>query len=172
MTIHPLFIEQSRHSAWADALVFSAIIGRPEAEGDASILKRLRHQHLAQKAFLDFWTGQPIDHRQAQSLDIRALAAFVRDLHAGMMPYVASVREESLDRFVELPSKRVMAERLGFEPGDPTLSETFMHLFSHNAYHRGQVCARLRELGFDPPGTDYIVWIWERKPEPSWAFLS
>ena len=172
MDIPGLFSDQARHSAWADALVLDAIIGRPEAELDEHVLARLRHQFLAQKAFLDFWRELPIDHRRTQTLDAAALASFAREVDMATIAFFDSVVEEGLATPVDLPSKGVVGDRLGFEPGDPSLAETFLQVFSHNAYHRGQVCSRLRELGIEPPVTDLIVWIWNHKPDPSWTFLS
>lgn len=163
-----LFGEQTRQTAWADALVLSAIIGRQAAEEDAQILEKLRHQHLVQRAFLDFWRGLPIDPHLTKSLDIHALSVFARAVHEETARFHESVQQEELDRIVDLPSKCLMAERLGFEPGDPTLAQTFLQVFSHSAYHRGQICARLREIGIDPPMTDFIVWIWSHQPEPCW----
>jgi len=168
MDIPEFFGEQARYTAWADAVVLSAILGDKGAMQDVQLLTRLRHQHLVQRAFLDFWQGKPIDHRLTQSLGMSALASFARDLHADAMRFHESVGAEELQRVVDLPSKSLIAGRLGFEPGDATLAQTFQQVFAHSSYHRGQVCARLRELGIDPPMTDFIVWIWAHKPDPSW----
>ena len=40
---------------------------------------------------------------------------------------------------------------------------------SHSTYHRGQVNARLREVGGTPPLVDYIAWIWFGRPAPNWS---
>lgn len=166
-----LFTGQARHSAWADASVLEAILGRPEVELDEYVLAKLRHQFLAQRAFLDLWRGRQPDHGLTQALDCRALADFARELHGETIACFNSVRDDELERIVDLPSKKLMAERLGFQPGEPTLAETFLQVYAHNTYHRGQVCSRLRELGIEPPVTDLVVWIWRHRPEPSWSFL-
>lgn len=31
-------------------------------------------------------------------------------------------------------------------------------MFTHGAYHRGQIATRLRSIGVDPPATDFIFW--------------
>jgi uncharacterized damage-inducible protein DinB len=31
------------------------------------------------------------------------------------------------------------------------------HVVNHGTYHRGQVAAMLRQLGYSPPPTDYLV---------------
>jgi len=160
MEITELFREQARQAEWADALVLAAVIGNPEAGRDEIILAKLRHQHLVQQAFLNFWQGLPIDPNLTRSLEIEALARFARQVHGETSRYHETVCEADLDRIVDMPSKKMIAERLGFEPGDPSLAQTFLQVFSHSAYHRGQVSARLRELGVEPPMTDFIVWIW------------
>ena len=40
---------------------------------------------------------------------------------------------------------------------------------SHSTYHRGQVNARLREIGAEPPLVDYIAWLWFDRPAPTGA---
>jgi uncharacterized damage-inducible protein DinB len=39
----------------------------------------------------------------------------------------------------------------------------------HTQHHRGQVCTRLREVGGEPPTVDFIVWLWENRPDPTWT---
>ena len=39
------------------------------------------------------------------------------------------------------------------------------HLVNHSTYHRGQVAAKLKRLGFDPPGTDLVLWAFEQIPQ-------
>jgi len=41
----------------------------------------------------------------------------------------------------------------------------------HSTHHRGQVNARLRELGGEPPLADFIVWLWWGRPAASWTML-
>lgn len=33
------------------------------------------------------------------------------------------------------------------------------HVVNHGTYHRGQISMRVRQLGGQPPSTDYIVWL-------------
>jgi uncharacterized damage-inducible protein DinB len=39
----------------------------------------------------------------------------------------------------------------------------------HSAYHRGQVASQLRELGGEPPLTDFVAWIWLDRPPADWG---
>jgi uncharacterized damage-inducible protein DinB len=36
------------------------------------------------------------------------------------------------------------------------------HIVNHSTYHRGQVAAKLKRLGVDPPATDMIFWVMEQ----------
>ncbi len=37
-------------------------------------------------------------------------------------------------------------------------TDVFTHVINHSSYHRGQIALRMRELGFNPVLTDYIVY--------------
>lgn len=42
------------------------------------------------------------------------------------------------------------------------------HVVNHATYHRGQVAAKLRRLGVDPPATDFFHWVLEQShPKPA-----
>ncbi len=39
------------------------------------------------------------------------------------------------------------------------------HVANHSTYHRGQIAAKLKRLGVEPPGTDLIFWSLEQWPQ-------
>ena len=41
------------------------------------------------------------------------------------------------------------------------------HLVNHSTYHRGQVAAKLKRLGVEPPATDLVFWAIEQTPQAS-----
>ena len=45
-------------------------------------------------------------------------------------------------------------------------------IVNHSTYHRGQVAAKLKRLGFDPPMTDLIMWAMEQLPGQSSSSIS
>ncbi|TNJ38850.1 damage-inducible protein DinB [Chlorobaculum thiosulfatiphilum] len=163
-----LLLDQFRHMGWADVLVLSTISDNPVAAADASILAKLRHLHVVQKIFLDVWLARPLDPRVADDLDLRALCAFARGVHQESMRFLEALTPAELERVVELPWSKTATAKLGFEVAAHTLAETLVQVPQHSAYHRGQVATRLRELGVDPPMTDFIAWVWRHKPEAAW----
>jgi uncharacterized damage-inducible protein DinB len=163
-----LLIDQFRHMAWADALVLTTITGNPVAACDGYILAKLRHSHAVQKIFLDVLRNSPIDPQETSDLDVEALSVFARSVHAETMRFLEALIPETLERFIGLPWSKTATAKLGFEVAAHTLAEALVQVPQHSAYHRGQVAARLRELGVDPPMTDFIAWIWRHKPAAAW----
>jgi uncharacterized damage-inducible protein DinB len=39
------------------------------------------------------------------------------------------------------------------------------HLVNHSTYHRGQVASKLKRFGIEPPGTDFVLWVFEQVPQ-------
>lgn len=160
--------ELVHHMEWADSVVFSAILGKTQTEEDEVLLKRLRHIHLVQKAFFDVWLHQPINPHATDSFNLLELAGFARSLHREIREFQNSLASTDLDRIVHLPWSEQVSRNLGFEIANPSLGQTLLQVTAHSSYHRGQINSRLRELGIDPPMTDFIAWVWARKPSPLW----
>ncbi|ETI68470.1 DinB family protein [Neobacillus vireti] len=43
------------------------------------------------------------------------------------------------------------------------ISELVQHVVNHGTYHRGNITAMLRQLGYPGPSTDYIFYLYEKK---------
>ncbi|MBI4913856.1 MAG: damage-inducible protein DinB [Acidobacteria bacterium] len=160
--------ELTRHMEWADSLVFLAIRGNPGAEQDEVLLGRLRHIHLVQKVFLDVWGNQPISPQETEALSASELLGFAKSVHGKIQQFQGSLSAGDLDKKTPLPWARQVSAQLGFEMADPSLGQTMLQVSAHSSYHRGQVNARLRDLGLVPPLTDYIAWVWSGRPSPTW----
>lgn len=82
---------------------------------------------------------------------------------------MAAFDDATLQRPIVTPGLTRYEEQMGRRFDTPTLAETMLQVASHSTYHRGQVNARLRELGGEPPLVNYIAWIWFGRPEPEWS---
>lgn len=162
--------ETYRHMEWADAAVWAAV--PREAKADARLRYLLVHVHTVQRAFHNAWTGafKADGFRAPESFatldDIRAWA---RPVYANLFAFLASVDESRLGAPFVMPWAEQIEAQLGRPPGISTLADTCFQVASHSTYHRGQVNARLRELGAEPPLVDYIAWIWFGRPAASWT---
>ena len=163
-----LFKDFARYTGWADAMVFSSIRKCPDAGNDESVLVKLRHNHMVQHAFLNVFEREFFDPEATRSLDMAELEQFAMNLHRRAASYHEALEPDMLDAVIELPWAQQFGEKIGFEVRKTTLAELLVQVFSHTTYHRGQVNARLRELGTTPPVTDFIVWVWANKPAASW----
>lgn len=163
-----LLQELLQHMEWADAVVFTPILRNPKAEQDNVLLMRLRHLHLVQKVFFDVWQHKPIQPHVTDSMSARELALFAQSLHQNIQQFHHSLTPKDLDQAVHLPWAQQVSNNLGFDIAHPSLAQTLLQVTAHSSYHRGQINARLRELGVDPPMTDYIAWVWSHQPAPEW----
>lgn len=156
------------HMEWADALVWGTVLQSGPARADDRVRGWLHHIHTVQRAFTAIWQGVPPAMVDLSTFtEVPALAAWGRAAHAGVQQHLASLDEAGLGRPMVMPwaSKFVPA---GTQPVHPTLAQTVWQVAMHSAHHRGQVNARLRELGAEPPTVDMIAWFWKSRPAPPW----
>ena len=163
-----MFRELYQHMEWADAIVWRAVLAHPAAADDATLREKLMHIHMVQRAFLSVWRGQGPDFRETFE-NVGDLARWGRDYHAEVRRQLDAIDDAARDRPMNMPwADRFAKSVAGRAAATTTLGETMTQVVMHSGYHRGQVNARLRELGGEPPLTDYIAWIWIGKPAAEW----
>ena len=158
-------IELHRHMEWADGEVWRAVLRCEAARTDATMAGLLLHLHTVQRAFLSIWTSEPVVFPDAGSFPaLDDMYAWSRSHYAPAHAFLESAADGALSGPIVMPWAAQLAQQLGREPGTPTLAETIFQVTSHSTYHRGQINARLRALGGEPPLVDYIAWIWFDRP--------
>jgi uncharacterized damage-inducible protein DinB len=161
--------DQFAHCAWADAEVWIAVRGFPAAWSDDVVRTKLHHIHIVQYAFPAIWDRRPVEVAPLENFgDSSAMLTWARQGHAELAVRAASTSAAEAATHASVPWSRLLEERIGREAAPVTIGETMLQVAQHSAYHRGQVNARLREIGCKPPFIDYIVWIWLGRPEPRW----
>ena len=91
-----------------------------------------------------------------------------RSYYSEAVAYLATLNDDQLSRPMPVPWATMVEKRLGRAPETTTIGETALQVALHSTYHRGQVNARLREAGGEPPLVDYIAWVWLGRPAPVW----
>ena len=163
------FQDVFRHMEWADALVWQAVLKAEDAVSEEYVLDTLMHIHESQHAFLDFWEGRPLVRTKRSDIGTATdLMEWAKRFHAGATAVLNAKKDSDYDLPAVLPWAKYFGRSLGFEPEATTLRETLHQLVSHSMHHRGQIIRRLRELGHVPPATDYIVWVWGKRPGAAW----
>jgi uncharacterized damage-inducible protein DinB len=154
------------HAEWADAATWQSILRA--GVDDKELRDKLLHLHQVQSVYLSIWRGEPLDLRPAESFPTPAsMRDWAGSVHRALPAHLARLSDADVGRVVSYPWHEQLRARFG-EPRDVTFGETVVQVATHSTYHRGQVARRLRELGVDPPLTDYIAWIWSGRPASTW----
>lgn len=157
-----------RHMEWADSVVWAEVLRRPDTAIDGRLRELLHHVHSVHWAYLQIWSGEAIEVPELDTFeDAEAVRAWGRAFYGRAPELLGRFEAEGLDGTVELPWADRLVERFG-EVRPVTMEETALQVILHSTYHRGQANARLRELGGEPPLTDYVAWLWAGRPEPAW----
>ena len=138
------------------------------ATTDAAIQERLAHIHLVQRVYLQGWQGAEFDPSTPALPAAASRMRWGRAYHDAVMPFVEALDADRLDALFPLPWAAIVEQSLGRPPCPVTLVETLQQIPSHSTHHRGQIAARLREIGGEPPITDFIMWAVIGKPAAAW----
>ncbi len=157
-----------RHMEWADALIWSALLGLPATRREPDLHERLYHLHAVQWTYLKIWRGQvEWPPGPGAFADLESLNAWARDYYRELSGHLGALQDSDLARPVVLPWAEQVVKRLG-SMGPADQGECVLQVVLHSAHHRGQAATRIRELGGEPPLMDYIGWIWMGRPAPPW----
>jgi uncharacterized damage-inducible protein DinB len=157
-----------RHMEWADATAWSAVLSAPAGRTDPKLQAVLYHLHMTQWAFLRVWRGEPRDHPYPTFTEAESIVPWAREYYRGARAELGHFSDEQASRPLPVPWSSLVEARLGRPPAVTSLGETVLQVVLHSQHHRGQVNARLREVGGDPPLVDYIAWVWLGRPAPVW----
>lgn len=157
-----------RHMEWADAAVWQAVLSSEDARADQKLRELFYHLHLVQRAFLRAWRGEARDASYPTFADAPELMRWGRSYYPELSAHFQTLTDEAIAKVMQLPWADLVTEQIGRAPEPITIAETMLQVPLHSLYHRGQVNARLRAVGGEPPTVDYIVWIWLGRPEANW----
>jgi uncharacterized damage-inducible protein DinB len=161
-----------RHMEWADASVWQAVLGTEEARSDQKLRELFHHLHLVQWAFLRAGRGEARDAVYPTFDDGQSVMEWGRSYYPEVAAHLEKLSDEEISRTMELPWTDIVEQQIGRTPAPISIAEMMLQVPLHSLYHRGQVNARLRATGGEPPTVDYIIWLWREKPVADWEFAS
>lgn len=153
---------------WADAEVWKAVTASEKAVEDAKLRELLYHLHVVQRAFLRAWRGESMEEPFPEFSEAGALREWAGAYYDEAKAFLGALDEDGLNRAMPLPWAALVERRFGRKPENTSIGETALQVAMHSTYHRGQVNARLREVGAEPPLVDYIAWLWQGRPVAEW----
>ena len=147
-----------RYMLWADRLMLKAAreVSPEDLTRDAgisfgSMLGTMVHMLGSQRLWLARLSGSTPGPRPTLQ-DIPDLPSWVQgweETAAGIEAFLAALTEEQL-------AAEIAWEDSEIGPVSRPLWQPVTHMVNHNTYHRGQVVSLLRQLGHQPPKTDFI----------------
>src|SRR5262249_1410663 len=161
-----------RHMEWADAAVWASVRKSEAGQTDTKLRDYFYHLHMVQRAFLRAWRGEPGESPYPTFNDAESLMLWGRTYYNEAFAHLETLRDEKVSEPMPLPWADMVSRRLGRAPETTTVGETALQVALHSLYHRGQINARLREVGGEPPLVDYIAWVWLGRPSPDWPSVA
>jgi len=157
-----------RHMEWADAAVWAAVLASEGGRVDGKLMEYLHHLHVVQRAFLRAWRGEPSETPYPTFDDAPSLMRWSQTYYGEAFAHLGTLSDEKMSEPMPVPWASMVERALGHAPGMTNVGETLLQVALHTLYHRGQINARLREVGGEPPPVDYIAWVWLGRPKPGW----
>jgi uncharacterized damage-inducible protein DinB len=157
-----------RHMEWADATVWSSVLASENGRTDTKLRDYFFHLHMVQRAFLRTWRDEPRETPYPTFADNQSLMLWGRSYYNEAFDHLKKLSNEEISKPMPVPWAAMVAQRLGRAPERTTIGETALQVALHSLYHRGQINARLREVGGEPPLVDYIAWVWLGRPGADW----
>jgi uncharacterized damage-inducible protein DinB len=149
---------------WADRLVLAAVrqVREEDLTRDAgvsfkSILGTLAHMLGSQRTWLSRFLGNPLN-RVPSIEDFPDKMAWIlgwEETAAQVEAFLAGLTDEQLATPLTWTNTRG-------ESHTHPLWHPVSHMVNHATYHRGQVISLLRQMGYQVPATDLIVYFYER----------
>ena len=157
------------HMEWADASVWRAVLKSEPALADAKLKDYFHHLHLVQHAWLRAWRGETSEAPSPGFDDAKSVRDWGRSYYHEMFAHLEQLTDKDIAPPMKLPWAELVEKQIGRAPASITIGETMLQVSLHSLYHRGQINARLREVGGEPPTVDYIIWVWIEKPRADWG---
>lgn len=151
------------HQEWADAEHWRAFAAHPAALADKAIRERLLHIHQVQYAFLwitELKTSEFAFKKLEDFPEMADMKRYAQRYHAEAGELLRGLDQAKIEEFVEAPWFK--------PPVKLSRRHALTQAAMHSHYHRGQNATRLRELGGEPPMTDFIVWLRNGQPAARW----
>lgn len=148
---------------WANARCFAALeqcredeLAQPIASSFPTLLDTMAHIVSSEWIWLERWQGRnptdvPAWHDRPTLASLREELARVE---AGRQPLLDGLHEAGLE-------EPLAYRQISGAAHETPLVELLIHVVNHSSYHRGQLATQLRQLGREPVGTDYLLFVRE-----------
>jgi len=135
-------------NSWANSVVGSFLSDYQIEDPDC--IKLMSHLFLAQSNWYKRITGQQEDQPVWQILELPLIISELKENDAIWFEYIQPLNPSNFNDWIAY-------NNLAGQPQENIVQDLLAHVVNHATYHRGQIVRRIRELGFAPPSTDYVL---------------
>lgn len=142
------FVTLFRYNAWANERIINCLV--QQSVSHERILTLMGHIIAAQFVWLHRVKGLPPP-------DLKLWGTYTLD----ELPGLASKASNQWLDFIETSddsNREVSYHNLAGQPYTSHLEVIMMQVANHSTYHRGQISVLLRDNGFEPVNTDFIIY--------------
>ena len=138
----------------AARLLESAEFTRDLGASYGSLRGTLVHILWGEWAWLRRWRGESPKQvfTQQQFSSVESLESCWDEVGRDQLNFIAGLTDQRL-------VAPISYENLQGQRWEYSLGHMMQHLVNHSSYHRGQVVTLLRQLGHNPPATDFLVYL-------------
>lgn len=149
------------YTLWADRTLLEALrtvtpedLTRATGTAHGSVVGTLQHVLAAEQVWLARLVGAPAPERPSPDLlaDRLSLAMAFEEVWSQLEFFLASLSPAQVAADIAFVRRNGEALTL-------PLRQVVFHLAAHGVHHRGQVSAQLRQLGYQPPELDFLVFL-------------
>ncbi|MDF2962489.1 MAG: damage-inducible protein DinB [Paenibacillus sp.] len=153
------------YNVWANEQIFNRLkelpkdVYRQEVQSVFSSLSNvLAHVYLSDLGWIEVFSGKSMNHalvlaeqlkEQTESKGIEEMEAMFFELAERYKSYLNQKENIEKPLVIEHPSGDLMKS---------SVSEIVLHVVNHGTYHRGNITAMLRQIGYASVTTDYGVY--------------
>jgi uncharacterized damage-inducible protein DinB len=135
------------YDVWANREVLGVLVNAKPAP--ARSVGLLAHICAAEQLWLERIQGVPQSTPVWPGVTLEQCGDLISGLARSWGDFLRDITDASLDGLVRY--KNLKGEEFNSRVGD-----ILTHVFTHSAYHRGQIAADMRAAGFAPAYTDFI----------------
>ena len=158
----------TRYNAWADKLMYAAVVNLPEGEATKpretlfrNMVHTLNHNYVIDRIFQAHLEGQAHDYAARNTADhppLQDLWLAQQALDDWYIGWSDRITPSELDERIEFTF-------VGGGQGCMTRAEMVMHVVNHTSYHRGFVADLFFQVPARPPTTDLPIFLRDVKLE-------
>ncbi|MBC6971354.1 damage-inducible protein DinB [Bacillus sp. Xin] len=155
------------YNVWANKQIFNRLNELPQniyhkniQSVFPSISNALAHIYLSDLGWLDVFSGKSMNHalRLAEQLKEQTEAKGIKEMEA-MFAELAERYKIFLNKQENI-TKTLIIEHPSGDLMKTSVSELVPHVVNHGTYHRGNITAMLRQLGYSSVMTDYGFYLY------------